>query len=461
MTTATDILIVGAGLAGLRAALRLHAAGVPARILEASDGVGGRVRTDLLDDFRLDRGFQVMLTRYEEARRVLDYDALDLRPFTPGALVRADGRFQRVADPSRRPLQAPAAAVASVGSLADKLRVGRLRLRLAATPPGDIFRAPERTTADALRHEGFSDGMIDRFFRPFFGGVFLEKELVTSSRLFEYLFRCFALGDTVLPAEGMGAIPKQLAARLPADAIRLNARVDGVDADGVTLAGGERIPARAVIVATDGTTAARLLGSVPAPGWRGSTTLYFAADRPPIDEPTLVLDGEGRGPANSVAVLSNVAPSYAPPGAALISVSCVSAADAAAAAAPVPVVTEASIGGAARSSISDDANSSIPGVTSADRHAADDAALESAVRAQLIDWFGPKVAGWRHLRTDRIPHGLPDQAAPALSEPFKWVRVKHGLYVCGDHREQGSIQGALSSGRRAADALLHDLHDLS
>jgi phytoene dehydrogenase-like protein len=419
--TTDEVLIVGAGLAGLRAALRLHAHGIPATVLDAADDVGGRVRTDRLDGFLLDRGFQVFLTRYEEARRVLDYDALDLKPFIPGALVRADGRFHRFVDPSRRPLDAPATFLSGVGTPADKLRVGRVRLRVAGTSPSRLLvREPERTTLEALRAEGFSDGMIERFFRPFFGGVFLEKGLVTSSRLFEYLFRCFALGATALPAGGMGAIPRQMASALPAEWIRLNARVARADQDGVTLEGGRRLPARAVVVATDGTAAARLTGALPAPGWRGSTTLYFAAESGPIGEPLLAIDGENRGPVNSVAELSAVAPSYAPPGATLLSASCV-------------------------------------GVPGKGLPPLDDAGLVAAAREQLTDWFGPAVRGWRHLRTYRIAEGLPDQSAGSLTEFPPSVRLRRGLYVCGDHRDTAAIQGALASGRRAADALIADL----
>ena len=273
MPSSPDVLVVGAGLAGLCAARRLQARGVRALVLEASDGVGGRVRTDVIDGFRLDRGFQVLLTAYPEARRVLDYGALELRPFTPGALVRFGGRFHRVVDPFRRPLQAPATVLSPIGGLADKARVGRLRLRLAATRPSELFQEPERTTLEALRDEGFSDPMIDRFFRPFFGGIFLERELTTSSRLFNYYFRCFSLGGTVLPAEGIEAIPRQIAAGLPDGSVRTGARVTSVAERSVILEDGERLEARAAIVATDGLTAARLLPELPTPKSRAVTCL--------------------------------------------------------------------------------------------------------------------------------------------------------------------------------------------
>jgi phytoene dehydrogenase-like protein len=416
MTAATaDVLIVGGGLAGLCAALRLRQRGVGALVLEGSDAVGGRVRTDRVDGFLLDRGFQVLLTRYADARQVLEYGALDLHPFEPGALVRFEGQFHRVVDPFRRPLRMPETVRAPIGTLADKARVGRLRLRLAASRPTQLSRAPERTTLELLRSEGFSERIVDRFFRPFFGGIFLERDLTTSSRLFEYLFRCFSLGDTVLPADGMEAIPRQIAARLADDGIRTDAPVATVDDGGVTLESGERLAARAVVVATEGPAAAELLDGLPPPGSHSVACLYFAADSPPLEEPILVLDGDGAGPVNNLCVPSNVAPSYAPAGAALIS------------------------------------------ATVLGDPAGDDAALGGAVREQLAGWFGPAVRSWRHLRTYRIPHALPDQSAPALTDPARPVRLRRGLYVCGDHRETASIQGAMRSGRRAADAVLADL----
>ena len=412
MSTA-DVVIVGAGLAGLCAARRLRERGVGALVLEASDGIGGRVRTDSLDGFLLDRGFQVLLTRYSEARRVLDFDALDLQRFEPGALVRFEGRFHRVADPFRCPLRATTTALSPIGTLADKLRIARLRLRVAAARPAELFAESERTTLEALRQAGFSDAIVDRFFRPFFGGIFLERDLATSSRLFHYLFRTFALGYAAVPAQGMEALPRQIAARLPAGAVRTGATVASVDEGGVTLASGERLTAQAVVVATEGPAAADLLTLRPT-GSRGQTCLYFAADAPPLDEPVLVLDGDGVGPVNNVCVLTNVAPSYGPAGAALVSASVIG----------IPM--------------------------------GDDATLEGAVRAQLREWFGATVQGWRHLRTYRVAHALPDQSAPALAEPARPVRPRRGLYVCGDHRDTASIQGAMVSGRRAADAVVRD-----
>ncbi len=413
-----DVVIVGAGLAGLCCALRLQEVGVPFIILEGSDGVGGRVRTDTLDGFRLDRGFQVLLTAYPEGQRTLDYDPLDLKPFYPGALVRFRGRFHRVADPRRRPLDGLKSFFGPIGTLRDKLRIPALVSKVTAGKAEDQFRRPEGLTLDLLRWGGqFSDAMIDRFFRPFFGGVFLERQLVTSSRLFRFLFRMFAEGDAAVPARGMGMIPEQLAARLPADSIRLNTPVERVEQFQVVLRGGEELEAKAVVVATDGPAAARLLaGRIPEPASRSVCCLYFAADASPLKEPVLALNADEPGPVNHLAVVSNVSPAYAPPGAALVSASVLG------------------------------------------DPAADDAALEAAVREQLAGWFGPAVSRWRHLRTYRIRHALPDQTAPALDVPERPVFLDDGLFVCGDHRDNASIQGAMASGWRAAQAVAEELY---
>src|SRR6201996_3499728 len=206
-----DAAIVGAGLAGLNCAAVLERAGLNVIVLEASDAPGGRVRTDVVEGFRLDRGFQVLLTAYPEAKRLLDDRVLQLMKFEPGALVWHGGKFHRFADPFRSPVGASRFLFDSIVPLGDKLRVAKLRARVRRGTFEEIFARPERTTRDYLQSMPFSAAMIDRFFEPFFAGIFLEHDLVTSSRFFEFLFRMFSVGDTTVPAEGMEQIPLQLA----------------------------------------------------------------------------------------------------------------------------------------------------------------------------------------------------------------------------------------------------------
>jgi phytoene dehydrogenase-like protein len=413
-TPEPDVVVVGAGLSGLACALHLSEAGVPARLLEASDGVGGRVRTDLVAGFRLDRGFQVLLTAYPETRRILDYAALDLRPFLAGALVRRAGRFHELSDPWRRPARAVSTLFSGVGTLGDRLRIARYRARVGADSPEALFQRPETTALERLRDQGFSEAMIDAFFRPLFGGVLLDGALGSSSRMLDFVFRMMAEGDVALPAAGMGAIPEQIARRLPEGTVRLRTRVASVTSREVRLASGEAIAARAVVVATEGPEAARLTGQVPVPSSRPVTALYFAAERAPVAEPILILDGDGRGPVNNLCLPSQVAPSYAPPGSALVSASVLEGPD-------------------------------------------DPVALEGEVRGQLTEWFGTVVDSWRLLRTYRIDHAQPDQTPPALDPVERPVELAGGLFVCGDHRDTASLHGALLSGRRAAEAVTRSL----
>ena len=406
-----NVLIVGGGLAGLACALRLHEAGARPVIFEASDGVGGRVRTDELEGFLLDRGFQVFLDAYPEAGSLLDQGALDLRAFRPGALIYTGTGLRRLMDVFREPRHLRASAFAPIGTFADKLRVARLRWKLMGRSDAAIAGHADMTTERYLAQQGFTPGMIDGFFRAFYGGIFLERELQTSSRMFEFTFKMFARGNATVPARGMGQIPRQLAERLPPGTIRLKAHVSALHPGGVTLATGERCQGDVVVVATDASTAAAFVRADPAdwPGWRAVTTLYFAANRSPLEESIIALNGTGSGLVNNVCAPSDLAPAYAPPGQALISVSV------------------------------------LGNVEATD--------LTSRVLAELETWFGGAVRSWRHLRTYRIERALPRQP-PGTGFTGPGFRKVGGVYLCGDHGWSASIEGAIVSGLRTADAIL-------
>ncbi|MFM7069724.1 MAG: NAD(P)/FAD-dependent oxidoreductase, partial [Actinomycetes bacterium] len=400
------VVVVGAGLAGLAASTTLHRAGRTVVVLEAADDVGGRVRTDRVDGFLLDRGFQILLTAYPEAQRQLDLPALRVQAFEPGAVIRWGGRFHAVSDPFRRPGSLLRTATTPVIGLPDKLRIAQLRQRVLRGTGRDLATAPETTTEAHLQQLGFSQAAVDRLFRPLFGGIQLDPTLQTSSRMFDLIYRSLANGDAGVPADGMGAIPAQLAATLPPGAIRCNTPVTEVSGTGVTTAAGDSIEAAAVIVATDGPAAARLLGRPDVPG-NAVSCCWFAAPTAPVDGAALILDGEGTGPAMNVAMMTGAAPSYSSDGRALIAAAC-------------------------------------PGAHSDD--------LATAVRAQLRTWWGAQVDEWQLLRTDHIAHAQPAQYVPFRLK--RSVRVSDGLFVAGDHRDTASIQGALFSGRRCAAAVL-------
>jgi hypothetical protein len=388
MTEEHDVIVVGAGVAGLACARRLVAGGRAPLVLEHSDAIGGRVKTDVVDGFLLDHGFQVLPVAYPEAQAALDFDRLDLGSFERGAIFRSEGRFRRLADPRHSPVR----GLRALAGGAVRVRDGAAVLRLLRGS-GD-----ETTTAEALRHAGVSRATVEHFFAPFLRGIFLEERLATSSRFLDFVLRSFSGGPATLPHDGMGAIAAQLAEGLD---VRTGAAVATVGPHAVSLDSGELLRADAVVVATAG------IVDEPAHGWNGVTCVYYDAPAAPIPGPWLVVNGEG-GPVNNLCVPSEAAPSYAPAGRALISLTILGSGE--------------------------------PDLDTVGR--------------QLQSWFGTVVAGWRHLRSYRIPRALP--AYPVGGRLEQPARLAVGLYACGDHREHPSLNGALASGRRAAEAVLAD-----
>ena len=397
-----DVAIVGAGLAGLAAARHLHAKSFNVAVLEAQDDVGGRVRTDIVDGFRLDRGFQILLTAYPELKRQVDLDALDLHNFDPGALVMMRGRSYAVTDPFRAPRGVLSTVRAPIGNIADKARIALLRARTLRGDPRELLRGQDLPTVVALRRAGFSEKVINRFFRPLFGGIQLDPSLTTSRRMFDIIFRSLGEGDAAVPRLGMAALPRQMADRLPG-LVHLNTKVASIDGRTVVTIDGRRIEARAVVIATE-LPAARNLVVLPNRVSRSAGAVYFAADSAPTDSRLVILDGTGKGPVLNAAVMSNVAASYAPPGKHLVV-------------------------------------AALPQVIDGD--------LESMARDQLRTWWGPQVDSWRHLRTYRIAHAGVEQRPPF--SPKRNIALGNGIFVCGDHRDTGSLQGALFSGRRCGE----------
>jgi phytoene dehydrogenase-like protein len=410
----TDVVVVGAGLAGLAAARVAQSAGLAVVVLESSDGVGGRVRSDLVGGFRLDRGFQVLLTAYPEVTAQLDLPALQLRPFLPGSLVWTGSRPYAVGDPLRRPSMLLPSALAPIGSLRDKMRLAKLLQRVKSADPRELLRGADISTLESLEAQGFSPRIVERFFRPLLGGIQLDPTLSGSARMSDVVLHCLANGDSAVPAMGMQAIPDQLAARLTPGTVHLSAAVASVAPGEVRLIDGRRVVAQRVIVATEGPVAARLLAErhVVDPGSRQVGCVWFQAPAPPVPQALIVLDGVRSGPALNVAVMSNVAPEYvtadAPAKHALVAAACPATAD------------------------------------------VDD--LKAAVRTQLRGWWGPQVDQWKVLRVDTIAHGQPQQQPPF--SPKRRQALGDGLFVCGDHRDTPSIQGALYSGRRCGEAVV-------
>jgi phytoene dehydrogenase-like protein len=422
-----DVMIVGAGLAGLCCAVHLEQAGMSVKLLEAADAPGGRIRTDQVEGFRLDRGFQCLLTGYPELAQHFDLKTLRLRAFSRRALVWHGGRFHKFVDPFRGSLgDALSIALDPIITAGDKLRVAGLRRAVGVGEPAALFRKPEVTTRQFLEDYGFSSKVIDRFFTPFLAGAFLERELATSSRYFQFLFRMFAFSDAAVPENGMEMLPRQLTVRLRAGTLETGVRVIGLHRDArrfVVEAAGRSYTSGQVVLAIDDDQISSLTGNQTGGNsasrkpvqWNRTTTFYYAVSRAPIEGPLLALNGEGTagGPVNHAVVVSQASERYAPPGMHLIAAN---------------VVGRAPQSG--------------PQIEQ----------LERDVRIQLRHWFGERVSKWMLLGGYPVVHALPlcIHAEWQQSNP----RLMENVYACGDFHDMPSIQGALASGRRAAEAVL-------
>ncbi|WP_018567835.1 NAD(P)/FAD-dependent oxidoreductase [Streptomyces sp. PsTaAH-124] len=403
-----DVVVVGAGVAGLACARDLAAAGRGVTVLEAGDAVGGRMRTDRLDGFTVDRGFQVVNPAYPQLRRRLPARFLAPRPFLPGVLVHTGDRRVLLADPRRRPDTVTSLLTGRLARPRDLAALAALGARDALAPARTLKHAPERTTRAALAAAGFSDAFVQDFFRPFLSGVFLEDALETSSRVFHLVWRSMLRGALCLPAFGVQSVPRALAAALPEGTVRLGTPVARLAEGAVVTADGTELPARAVVVATGADAAARLLPGLDVPAHRTVTTYYHVADRSPLGRPLLLVDTRRR--VLNTCVLSDVAPEYAPRGSALIATSV--------------------LGG-------------------------DTAPVRDAVAAALSEMYGTDATAWDLLVARTVEGALPAMPPPwPLTRP---CRTGPGRYVCGDHRATGSVQGALAGGARAAREVLRDL----
>lgn len=399
-----SIVVVGAGLAGLACAQRLTAAGREVVVLEASDAVGGRVRTDLVDGFRCDRGFQLINPAYPVLPRVVDVDQLDLRAFGAGVVVATEQGRSVLADPRREPGLLPAKLRSPVGSLRERVAFVRWALT-SLLPVRRLVAGRDRTLAEALDRAGLRGELRAAVLEPFLAGVLADWDGATSATFARLLLRSFLLGSPAVPSTGISRLPELLAASLPADTVRLETPVIDVGAQWVRTAD-EEIAAEAVVVATSPQAAAGLTG-IPVPRTKALTTFWYTAPQPPSAAKLLHLDGARRGPLVNTAVMTNVAPGYAPAGRVLIAASTVGA--------------DGSDGD------------------------------ERAVRRQAGLVYGVDSGDWELLTRHVIAEALPHQPPPlVLRQPS---RLPSGVFVAGDHRDTASIQGALVSGRRAADAI--------
>jgi phytoene dehydrogenase-like protein len=446
-----DVVIVGAGVAGLSAAHRLTSAGVTTAVLEAAPCVGGRMSTEKVDGFRLDRIGQLLSTAYPELRLTPGLDSLVLRAFAPGVLLHSDGRRHRAGAPANaggargalhavralasaprtpraasvprvrasrplaRPLHGPvpvprSRAGAPLGTAVDQARLGAALARLAAVPVERLLSRPESPAAEALAARGIPPRTIDGFLRPLLAALLCDPELTTSSRCADLALRAFASGRLCVPEGGAEVLPELLARTLPPGTVHTGVRVTSVATTSVTTAEHGEIRCRAVLVAADARTAAGLLPGLRVPDFHPMTVVHHTTDEPPATGASLLLDADRGGPVAHTAVVSEVDPSRAPAGRALVS-------------------------------------STVLGTPPPD--------LDTAVRRHLSRLYGTSTARWETLAVHHTPEAVPAMRPPHdLRRP---VRLLAGLYVCGDHRDTSTVQGALHSAHRATSALLADL----
>ena len=410
--TVHEVVIIGAGLAGLSCARVLQEHGIDFTLIEKTDRPGGRIKTDVVDGYLLDHGFQVLQTGYPGISNYLNLPELNLSSFPSGVAVRYKNKFHIVADPRRHPFNFFSTLAAPIGSVSDRFKLLKLAGALARQPMEHIFDGPEDPTIDFLANWGFSERFIKSFFTPFFAGACLDRSMQGSSRVLKYVTRLFATGDAALPSAGMGAIPAQIAASLPAQSIRYNQEAVKVEEGVVTLADGSRMEAHHIVVAVTQPVCDRLLNlNAPVESVAEACVYFGSAWHPPTKDPFLVLNGEGSGAINNIAFPSLVAPTYAPPGKTLIAA----------------VVLDDEL------------------IYNQD--------LENLVREQLTGWFGAEVKDWEHLKTLTIDHALPGQQPPT-SNPYQIPQPhSEGIRICGEHQSLPGLLWALMSGEMTGHSL--------
>lgn len=401
-----DVVIIGGGAAGLAAARCLTAAGVEVVLLEAAPRLGGRIVTDAVDGFLLDRGFQVVNTAYPALPDFIDVSQLDLRFFDHAVLL-ADGHGRHLLADPRRHRDLPELRHLPVAR-SDLARLALLSVRLGLQDPRALLAEPE-TEAGSYLARRLGDRAVRVLAEPFLTGVFGHQPLLTSSRVMAMIWRAFVRGRVGVPADGMQRLIAVLAAPLPADRLYLDTPVTSIEGRRVHTASGT-ISTRAVLIAADPAAAERLVPGLPVPRQRVLVTTYHATDEPPVGRPVLLLDStRSSGIANSI-VLTLAAPGYAPPGRHLVATT-------------APAEAKLS---------------------------------EAAIRGHLADLYGQPTGNWEHLQTVRAEPGLV-AAPPPQGNLRKPVRLTSALFIAGDHRDTPSLQGALVSGRRAARAVLGEL----
>jgi len=392
------VAIVGGGIAGLTAANYLQRANINYTVFEAGDKPGGKLQTEVINGFTLDKGFQVFLTAYPEAKAFLNYNTLNLNYFEPGAMLRLQNRFVEISDPLRQPSKLLSSLVSPVGNWVDKLKLLHLSNALKRLSVAEIFQTPELSTLNDLKRLGFSNKIIERFFKPFLGGIFLEKQLRTSNRMFRFVMKMFAEGSAALPKGGIIKVAEQLANNLPSENIKYQQKVTSI------------AKGKVQFKKKDHQNFDYILSSInfekeDTKQYNQVCNLYFAATLAAVKGKKLLLNASGSGLVNNVVFVDEIDSSVVPEGKSLVSVSVIG-----------------------NPNLSDEK-------------------LVTAVQDELSDWFGMAAKTWKHIKTYRIEKALP--FCPNINKNITPVE-QDGIIYIGDRFTFGSLNAAMESGRKAA-----------
>lgn len=406
-----DVVVVGAGIAGLTAAYILQKKGYKVHVFEAAKQVGGRIRTDKVEGFSLDRGLQLFHTAYPELKSVIDCKKLNVKPIYNGTLIRYNGDFNLISNPSKEFKDILSTVVANNGTWKDKMKMIKFMAEANSLNESKLITKNDIPADQYLEEFGFSEKFINSFFRPFLASSCLDNDMKTPSRLLKFIFKMFDKGTVGLPEKGMSSIPEQLASKLEKGTIHLQSKVKKVSSAGIQLLKGDFITADKVLIATNSLALNQLLPDYDIDlSSNHVSCLYFAMEEPPVSKPIIVLNGEEKGLVNNLCVVSLVQPSYAPEGSHLVAVN----------------ITK--------------------------EHDYDDEELVDEVMKELAQWFGISVNDWQHLRTYHIKYALPQDNQMAADDYA--IQHNENVFICGDHLSYGSMNAAVKSGKVAAE-LLH------